>query len=58
LTSALDRGEWPTSRPGRFTPRGRAPGTHWILIYCTKIYYGRTWNAFFPWHTFIYIVEL
>jgi len=27
LTSALD-GE-STSRPGRFTPRERAPGTHW-----------------------------
>jgi hypothetical protein len=25
LTSALDGGEWSTSRPGRFTP-----GTHWI----------------------------
>jgi hypothetical protein len=30
LTSALDGGEWLTSRPGRFTPRKRAPGTHWI----------------------------
>jgi hypothetical protein len=30
LTSALDGGEWPASRPGRFTPRERAPGTHWI----------------------------
>jgi hypothetical protein len=30
LTSALDGGEWSTSRPGRFTPRERAPGTHWI----------------------------
>jgi hypothetical protein len=30
LTSALDRGEWSASRPGRFTPRERAPGTHWI----------------------------
>jgi hypothetical protein len=30
LTSALDRSEWSFSRPGRFTPRGRAPGTHWI----------------------------
>jgi hypothetical protein len=25
LTSALDGGEWSTSRPGRFTPRERAP---------------------------------
>jgi hypothetical protein len=27
---ALDGGEWSASRPGRFTPRERAPGTHWI----------------------------
>jgi hypothetical protein len=30
LTSALDGGEWSASRLGRFTPRERAPGTHWI----------------------------
>jgi hypothetical protein len=30
LTSAVDGGEWSTSRPGRFTPRERAPGTHWV----------------------------
>jgi hypothetical protein len=30
LSSALDGGEWSTSRPGRFTLRGRTPGTHWI----------------------------
>jgi len=30
LTSALDGGEWSVSRSGRFTPRERAPGTHWI----------------------------
>jgi hypothetical protein len=30
LTSALDGGEWSDSRTGRFTPRERAPGTHWI----------------------------
>jgi hypothetical protein len=30
LTSALVRGEWAASRPGRFTPGERAPGTHWI----------------------------
>jgi hypothetical protein len=29
-TSALDGGEWSASRPGRFTPRERDPGTHWI----------------------------
>jgi hypothetical protein len=28
LSSALDGGEWSASRPGRFTPRERAPGTH------------------------------
>jgi hypothetical protein len=29
LTSALERGEWSASRPGRALPRGeRAPGTH------------------------------
>jgi hypothetical protein len=27
---ALVGGEWSTSRPGRFTPGERAPGTHWI----------------------------
>jgi hypothetical protein len=30
LTSAVDRGEWSASRLGRFTPRERAPVTHWI----------------------------
>jgi hypothetical protein len=30
LTSAPDEGEWSASRPGRFTPRERAPGIHWI----------------------------
>jgi hypothetical protein len=30
LTSALDGGEWSASHLGRFTPRERAPGTHWI----------------------------
>jgi hypothetical protein len=30
LTSALDGGEWPASRPSRFTPRERVSGTHWI----------------------------
>jgi hypothetical protein len=29
LTSAIDGGEWSTSRPSRFPPRERAPGTHW-----------------------------
>jgi hypothetical protein len=30
LTSALDGGELSASHPNRFTPRERAPGTHWI----------------------------
>jgi hypothetical protein len=30
LTSALDEGEWSASCLGRFTPKERAPGTHWI----------------------------
>jgi hypothetical protein len=30
LTSALVGGEWSATRPGRFTPGERAPGTHWI----------------------------
>jgi hypothetical protein len=30
LTSARDGGEWSALRPGRFTPRETAPGTHWI----------------------------
>jgi len=29
LTSALDEGEL-TSRPSCFTPKEKAPGTHWI----------------------------
>jgi hypothetical protein len=28
--SALVRGEWSGSRPGRFTPGEKAHGTHWI----------------------------
>jgi len=30
LTSAVDGGEWSGSHPGIYTPRERAPGTHWI----------------------------
>jgi hypothetical protein len=30
LTSALVRSEWSASRPSRFTPGERVPGTHWI----------------------------
>jgi hypothetical protein len=28
--SVLDGGEWSASLPSHFTPRERAPGTHWI----------------------------
>jgi hypothetical protein len=30
LTSALDWGGWSPSRPGRFTPGEKAPGTDWV----------------------------
>jgi len=30
LTSALDGGELPASRPGRLIPGKMSPGTHWI----------------------------
>jgi hypothetical protein len=30
LTSALAGGEWSASRPGRFTPGVRTPGSYWI----------------------------
>jgi len=30
LPLALDGGEWSASHTGHFTPRKRAPGTHWI----------------------------
>jgi hypothetical protein len=30
LTSAVTAGDWSASRPCRFTPGERAPGTHWI----------------------------
>jgi hypothetical protein len=30
LTFALGGGEWSASRPGRFTPMEKSPGTHWI----------------------------
>jgi hypothetical protein len=37
LTSALDGGELSASRPGRFTHRERAPGTHYINRFYFKI---------------------
>jgi hypothetical protein len=30
LTSAVVGEEWSVSRPGRFIPGERAPGTHWL----------------------------
>jgi hypothetical protein len=30
LASVLDGSEWSASSPGRFTPGGRTPSTHWI----------------------------
>jgi hypothetical protein len=30
LTSAIDGGDWSALRPGRFTPREKAPRTHWL----------------------------
>jgi hypothetical protein len=30
FTSALEGVKWSVSRPGRFIPRERAPGTHWV----------------------------
>jgi hypothetical protein len=30
MTLALAGGEWSASRPSRYNPRERAPGTHWI----------------------------
>jgi hypothetical protein len=30
FTSALDGGEWPASRTGRFLPCEAPPGTNWI----------------------------
>jgi len=30
LTLALGGHEWSASCPSHFTPKGRAPGTHWI----------------------------
>jgi hypothetical protein len=30
LPSALHVGGWLASHPGHYTPRGRAPGIHWI----------------------------
>jgi hypothetical protein len=44
LTSALVGGEWSASRPGRFTPGERAPGTHWIGGWMTPEPVWTTWR--------------
>jgi hypothetical protein len=33
LTSTQAEGEWSASRPCRFTPGEKAPGTHWIGVW-------------------------
>jgi hypothetical protein len=37
LASAVDGDEWSASRPGRFTPKERDPGFHWIMEEITVI---------------------
>jgi hypothetical protein len=44
LTSALLEDEWSDSRPGRFTPGERAPGTHWIGDWWTPKPVWTTWR--------------
>jgi len=45
LTSALYGGEWSASRPIRFTPRERTPGTHWIgAVWAPEPFWTRWWN--------------
>jgi len=47
LTSALHGGEWPRSRLNRFTPLGRAPGTHRIggsVGHRAGLILARSWN--------------
>jgi hypothetical protein len=49
LTSALDGGEWSASRTGRFTPRERAPGTHWMGGWvCSEPFWKRWRREKFP----------
>jgi hypothetical protein len=33
LTSAISGGEWSASRPCRFTPEEKSPGTQWIGVW-------------------------
>jgi hypothetical protein len=51
FTSALTGGEWSASRPGRSTPRDRAPGTHWIGGWVGPSASLTTWRKFLtlPW---------
>jgi hypothetical protein len=37
LTLALVGGKWSASRAGRFTPRERTPGIHWIRVWVGPI---------------------
>jgi hypothetical protein len=49
LTSALDGGEWAASCPGHFTPREKAPGTHWIGGWVDpRPFWTRWWRENFP----------
>jgi len=64
LTSALDGGEWIASRPGRFTPRKKAPCTHWIggwVVYelfsdfkkvCDSVSKGVLYNIINNWYNY------
>jgi hypothetical protein len=50
LTSALDTGEWSTSRPSRFTTTERAPGTHliggWVETVINTLYnLTKSWDS-------------
>jgi hypothetical protein len=48
-TSALHEGEWTALLPGRFTPRERAPGTHWIGDWVVPVpVWTRWWREKFP----------
>jgi hypothetical protein len=49
LISALDGGEWSASRSGRFTPRERVPGTHWIeCLVGPEPFWTRWWRERIP----------
>jgi hypothetical protein len=48
LTVAVVGGECSDSRPGRFTPRERVPGIHWIGGWVDSGTLLATWNATEP----------